>query len=264
MEASSPHGALTSAKQLTPQASADVEPPSWPTRPNQVSRKQSYWNSCQAFLGVSFIGLTCYNSDTRELTEFTAQLPEGLVFQRLLGWHFCHGKLILFNLSFRCGIWTKKSLKTCSEKYILLEQYIFQRPFAFSYQFFVRSSSLLKIHEETVALKLLGAFFWEVRREEKEKEGGSGLLVSTATFSAWQPFFTPPTTLPCNSVSRTKKQQFSCKQSSIDRGSVQFSIQSPVLPFISKLTWGKLHKLPDTKVPGWQNGYSKIYSSRRR
>lgn len=103
----------------------------------------------------------------------TAGLPEGLVLQRPLGWHFCHGKLILFNLYFCDGILMKMSLKTCSEKHILLEQCIPQISFAFSYQFLVHSSSLLKIHEKQQSQKLLDAFFREERGEGKKRKENS-------------------------------------------------------------------------------------------
>lgn len=95
------------------------------------------------------------------------------VLQRPLGWHFCHTKLILFNLLFHYGILTKKSLKTCSEKYIFLEQCITQISFAFSYQILVHSSSLLKIHEETSASETAGCLFQGSEEERAGKRKGN-------------------------------------------------------------------------------------------
>lgn len=113
----------------------------------------------------------------------------------------------------------------------------------------VHSSSLLKIHEETADWKLLGAFFWEMRREGKEKGRGSGLPVSIAIFSSWQPWrglsHPPPAVLLRKAYiwGQNPTLLLQMKLYVTGRESEQLQIQVPALP-LCQLIWGKLHKLP--------------------
>lgn len=67
-----------------------------------------------------------------------------------------------------------------------------QIPFAFSYQCFIHSSSLLKIHEETAALVTAGYRF---HRGEKGGEGGK--VTQDSLNSLGEALSVPPPTAPC-------------------------------------------------------------------